>query len=305
MGKTHDGRTANAGYLEPSTYADGTPIDDIHYLECKLILRPDRFTSVQAFRDLGKLARRAADDVGVGYSGAAAKQTRPRIREVVFLDTRTFALYNHALILRRRIPYEDGFPIGEPEIVFKFRHPDLQAAAALDIRPRIRGDYRIKFKAEVLPLRERMGGYRALYSHNVEFGLSAARGLDQASLAALVGLFPTLPSLGRTSGKKIELVNHTIVEEVLQDLGDLDFGKGITANLNASLWRQRGDHTSLVGEVSFESKFKRRDVHEKALARVKGFFLSLQHAARDWLSLGTTKTGMVYRLRGTPPMAHE
>ena len=100
-------------------------------------------------------------------------------------------------------------------------------------------------------------------------------------------------------------MNHTIVEEVLQDLGELDFGKGITAKSNASLWRQRGDHTSLVGEFSFESKFKRRDVHEKALARVKGFFLSLQHAARDWLSLGTTKTGMVYRLRGTPPMAHE
>ena len=27
-------------------------------------------------------------------------------------------------ILRRRIPYQDGFPIGAPEIVFKFRHTD-------------------------------------------------------------------------------------------------------------------------------------------------------------------------------------
>ena len=25
---------------------------------------------------------------------------------------------------RRRIRYEDGFPAGDPEIVFKFRHPE-------------------------------------------------------------------------------------------------------------------------------------------------------------------------------------
>ena len=45
------------------------------------------------------------------------------------MDTADFHLYNNAFILRRRIAYEDGFPTGEPEIVFKFRHPDLQKAA--------------------------------------------------------------------------------------------------------------------------------------------------------------------------------
>jgi len=50
---------------------------------------------------------------------------RPEIREVLFLDTADFGLYNNAFILRRRIRYEDGFPSGDPEIVFKFRHPDM------------------------------------------------------------------------------------------------------------------------------------------------------------------------------------
>jgi hypothetical protein len=31
----------------------------------------------------------------------------------------------------------------------------------------------------------------------------------------------------------------------------------------------------------------------------------LQQAAADWLSLTTTKTGAVYRLKGNPPQAHE
>jgi hypothetical protein len=51
---------------------------------------------------------------------------KPQTREVVFWDTCDFRLYNHAFILRRRIAYKDGFPTGEPEIVFKYRNPDLQ-----------------------------------------------------------------------------------------------------------------------------------------------------------------------------------
>ena len=33
-------------------------------------------------------------------------------------------------------------------------------------------------------------------------------------------------------------MNNTIVEEVLQDLGVLDFGKGITADSNIVIWRE-------------------------------------------------------------------
>jgi hypothetical protein len=57
-----------------------------------------------------------------------------QIREVLFMDTEDFRLYNNAFILRRRIPYEDGFPTGDPEIVFKFRHPDMQTAAETDVQ---------------------------------------------------------------------------------------------------------------------------------------------------------------------------
>src|SRR5205814_2912784 len=52
---------------------------------------------------------------------------------------------------RRRFLYEDGFLAGDSEIVVKYRHPDLQKAAEMDVWPHIAGDYRIKFKAEALP----------------------------------------------------------------------------------------------------------------------------------------------------------
>src|SRR5262249_21699467 len=161
-------------------------------------------------------------ECGIGFrdDGVVLK---PKIREVVFWDTGDFQLYNHSFILRRRIAYKDGFPEGEPEIVFKFRHPDMQKAAVLDMRPKIAANYRIKFKAEALPLKDQVGGYRLLFSHNVQFPLSQAPEGDRRSLGMLARVFPGLEQLKLSDADKIELVNRTIVEEVLQDLGVLDF----------------------------------------------------------------------------------
>ena len=93
--------------LHPGKYSDGHPLDDVHYLECKIILKPDRFTSRQGFVEFAKLARRAASSADVG-SPPTTWMARGPIREVVFLDTADFRLYNNAFILRRRISYEDG-----------------------------------------------------------------------------------------------------------------------------------------------------------------------------------------------------
>ncbi len=296
-------RTQRTPRVKPGAYSDGHPLDTVHYIECKLILKPDRFTAPPSFRDFGKVVGRAAKQLDVGFSTRGFKDGRPKIREVVFLDTKDFSLYNHSFILRRRIAYEDGFPVGNPEIVFKFRHPDLQTAAEMDVRPNIPTNHRIKFKAEALPLKEKLGGIRLLYSHNAQFELH--REMLSASMAQLMEYFPALAKL-RGPAKKIQLVNHTIVEEVLQDLGVLDFGKGVTAKSNAALWRERGDHKLLIGEFAFECKFKRiGDLQDKTLELVRRFFVLLQEIAGGWISLGTTKTGIVYRLKGNPPQSHE
>jgi hypothetical protein len=300
------GRARRMPDLKPGKYSDGLPLDEIKYLECKLILKPNHFTSRQSLLDFAKVMRRPAKESGVEFDSAGFADEPLQIREVLFLDTPDFRLYNNAFILRRRVPYENGFPTGDPEIVFKYRHPDLQKAAETDVRPRMTGDYRIKFKAEALPLKDGLGGIRMLYSHNVEFGLSSVREGDRTSMDAIVRVLPALESIKGSPGERIELVSGTIVEEVLQDIGMLDFGKGMTAVANVALWRNRGDHSPLIGEFAFQIKFKRREeLNERALTRGEAFFLLLQNAARDWIQLGATKTGVVYRLKGNPPNAHE
>jgi len=289
-----------------TAYSDGHPLDAIQYLEAKLILKPDRFISVDCFRDFGKIVHHAARDVEkVNFIPDTKGEGRPQVREIIFGDTPDFRLYNNAFILRRRISYVDGFPVGDPEIVFKFRHPDEQKAAAVDVRPNIAGKHRIKFKTEVLPLKDEIGGYRLLHSHNCVFGLSQVHQPDRTAMATLCRVFPAMGTLG-IGACSVNLVNGAIVEEVLLDLGELDFGKGITAKANVALWRTRGEHKSLVGEFAFQAKFDRKeDVHSKAKKRLEQFFIGLQYATKDWISLGTTKTGMVYRLNGNAPQSHE
>jgi hypothetical protein len=289
-----------------AAYADGAPLDQVQYLEAKLILKPDRFTSIQAFRDFGKIVQRTAKKVGVGFIPDEKSGLRPEIREIVFGDTPDFRLYNNAFILRRRISYVDGFPVGDPEIVFKFRHPDEKQATAMDVRPKIAGAYRIKFKAEALPLKDRVGGYRILYSHNCQFGLSQLHEADRTSVATLVRVFPALASIKGADEERISLVNEGIVEEVLLPLGQLDFGKGLLGKCDIGLWRTRGEHKSLVGEFAFQVKFDRREsVSEKQKKLAAQFYVTLQMDVQEWLALGVTKTAMVYRLKGNPPQSHE
>ena len=225
--------------IKPGKYADGLPYDEIRYLECKLILKPNHFTSRQSLFDFAKVLRRPARVTGVIFDPVTFTERPLAIREVLFVDTPDFRLYNNAFILRRRIPYQDGFPIGAPEIVFKYRHTDPQKTAEMDMRPHIAGDYHIKFKAEALPLKHGLGGMRMLYSHNVEFHLASAIMSDRCRWC--IARRCRRCRRPWEKDERAELVGGTIVEEVLQDIGGLDFGNRMSAKCNVALWRTRGD----------------------------------------------------------------
>jgi hypothetical protein len=129
---------------------------------------------------------------------------------------------------------------------------------------------------------------------------------DRNALSTLIRLLPPLRGIKIKESEKVELVNHTAIEEVLLDVGMLDFGKGVEAKANVAVWRTRGDEKQLVGEFAYQCKFEREDErHAVAMRRAEQLFILLQETASDWLALGTTKTGTVYRLKGNPPTAHE
>jgi hypothetical protein len=293
-------------HLKPGKYADGLPLHDIHYLCCKLVLKPNHFRSRKNLFEFSKVLLEPAEQNHVDFSVGACKDEPIQIREVLFVDTSDFRLYNNAFILRRRIQYEDGFPISDPEIVFKFRHPDMQQAAETDVRPQILGDHRVKFKCQVLPLKGQLGGVRMLFSHNVQFPRSSVSEREVLSMGAMTKVFPVLERIKKDPNERVSLVSNTIIEEVLQDIGTLDFGDGVHAKCNIGLWRTRGEHLPLIGEFSFQVKFKdRNELSTHAMKRFEAFFITLQYAAKDWIALDATKTGIVYRLEGNAATSHE
>jgi hypothetical protein len=87
----------------PAVYVDGAPLDDVTYLEAKLILNPERFTSAKALRDFGKVVSKTATAMNVGLTQSLDYYLSPKIREIVFADTPDFALYGAGFIFRRRI----------------------------------------------------------------------------------------------------------------------------------------------------------------------------------------------------------
>lgn len=294
--------------LKPGTYADGMPFHPLQYLCCKLILRPNKFTSRQSFFDFGKVMKGPAKQHGVKFSSDGFESQPVKLREVIFMDTEDFRFYNNAFILRRRIEYKDGFPVGEPEIVFKFRHPDIQMCAETDVRPNIHGDHDVKFKAQAMTLKDKLGGIRLLYSHNVQF-LRSAIGMGKENVRDMdqvIELMPVLARVRRNAKEEIKLVSNTIIEEVLQDIGVLDFGDGMTCKANVAIWRTRGEHRPLIGEFAYQFKIQDRNTLSKdALKRAESFFISLQYSAESYIALNCTKTATVYRLLGNLPKSHE
>jgi hypothetical protein len=292
--------------FKPGSYADGLPYHEIGYLEYKLILKPNPFVSRKSLLDFVKVMKAPAEESGVRLSTDGFEKTPLQIREVLFLDTADYKLYKNSFILRRRILYEDGFPEGEPEIVLKYRNSDIQKVAELDLRPKISSGYKVKFKAEYLPLKEGLGGMRPLFSKSVEFSLPFGRATTAPSLEELATTFPGIDFLPKNPEVKTNLVSDTIVEEVLQDIALVDLGGGVQSVANVSLWRARGDHRPLVGEFSFQMKFSQQsEVREKSVKKAQSFFVALQNSAKEWLELGATKTAIVYRLKGNMPNAGE
>jgi hypothetical protein len=277
--------------------------DRIHYREYKILLQPDRVGGPDGFEKFWRKIEAVADeckvDVARGKGGF-----KPQIRDVLFYDTKDFDLYRNAFILRQRTRHHGARPDKVHELTVKFRHPDLNKVQGLHLHPTFSGEGKIKFKEEVLPLREEIGGLRSLYSHNcVE--ISPDAGLPR-SLHDLLLSFPALATLGVGRNASVTLVNGVTVEETEIEPGLFDFGHGYEAKATISVWRDRAKKSAMIGEFGFQAKFHdSRDIPQKALARSEAFFRAVQTGAPKWLQMGTTKTALIYALHGTAVPGHE
>lgn len=267
-------------------------MEDIHYREYKILLRPEQFYAPKRFADYWDEVETVARKLGVAVTTNKHAFDR-QVREVLFYDTPNFDLYRNSFILRKRTFYDDGWPRPEHELAVKFRSPDRAKAGAVDMVPRMVGDAEVKFKEELLPLKTELGGMRSLYSHNCVV-ISPNVVLNQG-VRNILDVFPAMKMVDMDQDAKIDLVNNMAVEEIQVDPGYFDFGHGFAAKATIAIWRDRASESSLVGEFAFQAKFQHYDeIHRKAEQLSEDFFRSLQTLAPEWVQLGTTKTAMIY-----------
>ncbi len=268
--------------------------DVVHYREYKILLRPDRFTSKRGFiefwEDAGKTIKKLHLKVDFERHPFDSQ-----VREVLFYDTPEFDLYHHHFILRKRTFYDQGWPRPGHELAFKYRDPDLKAAAAVDVRPKLGGHDEIKFKEELLLERDHLGGMRNVFSHGSVLtspAIELDRGIEDITRA-----FPALKAIDISPRTRMELVNNVAVEEVISTIGMIHFHHHFKGKATIAVWRNRAFEKSLAGEFAFQCKFERlQDVSKEAIELSEEFYKRLQLDCAEWIKLGTTKTAMVYGL---------
>jgi hypothetical protein len=269
------------------------PSDVVHYREYKILLQPERFVSKHGFIEFWEQASRTLKKLGIKVE-TDPNLYESQVREVLFYDTPEFDLYNNHFILRKRTFYDQGWPRPEHELTFKFRAPDLQAAAAVDVRPQLGGHEEIKFKEELLLATDRLGGMRSVFSHGcvlISPNIELDRGIEDITRA-----FPTLNRIDIRPRTEMALVNNIAVEEVQNTIGMIHFGHHFKGKTTIAIWRSRALEKSLSGEFAFQCKFDRlEDVNPEALELSEKFYRAVQLECAEWIKLGTTKTAMVYR----------
>jgi hypothetical protein len=302
-GKKHEGDGAGAASAPapaspPSAAASAADRDlsKVRYAEFKVLLRPDKLRRIAQAYELWQHLRSAVEQAEVRYIPLAGEPSVKQ-RDILFYDTPDFRLYENHFILRRRTHFLDGWTTSHDELTFKFRHPDEEKARAIDMHLGLVRNARIKFKREILPLQDRVGGVRHIYTRNCVLAMPAlSEGFD---LDEAADFFPALRSISTGDHAKFDLVNRVTVSETLTEFGTFDFGKGLEGTASLALWRDTGSSAAIVGELGWQLKFDDLDEEiERRLARVEEFFQLLQHTIGAWLYLGTTKTNLVYRRKG-------
>jgi hypothetical protein len=198
-------------------------------------------------------------------------------------------------MLRKRVSCARDGAVRE-DLVFKFRHPDRHLVMAVDPRPTIEIPNIIRFKEQILPVRDGHG-MRSIFWHGCTIRQPAE--LENVSFSTLARVFPALRHQGADSEKCLTAVNGLTVDERLIELGILKFAKSATAKVRVSLWRVAPGERVVTSEFSFQTKYDAGDANSARVRSLSnGLYLELQQRLAGLTTSGGTKARELYGLGG-------
>jgi hypothetical protein len=273
-------------------------LDQIQFRQFKILLRAECFGDPRSFFDFWKIVKHTARTLGIDTI-KTDKAREHRIREVMFFDTPDYTMYNNHFILRARRFYRNVWLAKEHRLALKFRHPDREVAAAVNVHPAVPATARIRFKEELLAQRGAVGEMRAIYSHGCV--LESPSDVLNQRVSDIATVFPVLQSIGIRPKAQLDVVNNIFIEEVFDQIGRIGFGDKVWAEAMVAIWRNRATEVPLVGEFAYQIEFDRLEkLPKKPKELSEARYKALQLEARDWIHMGNTKTALVYKLGNRP-----
>ncbi len=272
--------------------------ESIHYREFKILLKAEDFSADVArdVADYWRLARRVAGQLLLSVRRNRT-EARPRLREIVFLDTPDFDLYRNAFMLRVRREVGPEGLAARCELTLKFRDSDIGRALGVDLKAAADYGGQVKFKEEILLVSSALGGMRSIFSHTCQ--LKNYEGPLPATFGDCLRIFPILGVLSIPPETRIAPAIETPVEEVLYDLGELGFRGAKTAKVDMAIWRNAATGQILIGEFAYETHFRHYGrLNPVPKLRSERLYRILQRETGAWVELGNTKTWLYYGLSG-------
>lgn len=268
---------------------------EITHREFKLLLKPERFPTRKALLEFNKLLAEIAAKLGVRYEPLDPVDSQLRI--VQFYDTADQTLRRNDLIFRIRQLRHGGWPDESWEVTFKLRASELAKASGFDSSSTFAQLQKKKFKEELLR-GDAPGTMESVYSNNCI--LESPQLNLELPLERLAEAFPHLRSLNLNLDETMSIVNGAKVFEIEAKLGNLFFGKHITATATLAVWaRPVPDRFEpLVAEFGWSYHPLGDGKATKGDKAADEFFKALQLPLIDWISPGTTKTALIYGDQG-------
>jgi hypothetical protein len=268
---------------------------EITHREFKLLLKPERFPTRRALLDFNKLLAQIAAKLEVRYEPFDPIDSQLRV--VQFYDTPDQTLRRNDLIFRIRQLRQGGWPDDSWEVTFKLRAPELAKASGFDSSSAFTMLQKKKFKEEILR-GDVLGTIKSIYSNNCIVESPDVNA--EVPLEKLAEAFPHLQGLNLNLDQQMSIVNGAKVFEIEAKLGNLFFGKRITATTTLAVWaRPVPDRFEpLVAEFGWSYHPVGEGKQTKGDKAADDFFKAIQLPLKDWIAAGTTKTALIYGDKG-------
>ncbi|MCK5682942.1 hypothetical protein KAJ27_02435 [bacterium] len=249
--------------------------------EYKILLKARKFKNSNAGTSTFlQLVINLAAEHGIPFSAGPGRKSSYS-REVVYLDTKDFDLYENNYILRKRYRLSDK----KHDIVLKYRAKSFQEAenANVEVTSSFKGNK--KFEEDI--------SSKSGNNFNSVFSLSNKVKSDikdiPKTINGLSTVFPILSKLKIPGIAKLSTVNNRKIIEKKYSPGFLYFSNKVKGETALSIWYL--NEKVLIAEFSFTVKLKSKGPNKV----IKNFFTELNRRSIHWKEKGTTKTSLIYK----------